>query len=431
MKRKWTDNIPLKIMSVVVGVLVWLIVVNVDNPIVNKTFVIQNVDLLNEAYIEDTGMVCMQDENQTAVRVTITGERKTLSKITADDIHATADLQQAVSLETDPVMIPITVTCSGISPSNISVSPQNFSVQLEEKVTSEFVVAVVNSDDSSPGNGYEIGSQTVSPEKVRITGPKSLVNKIDKVNVNVNVSGITEDKTETASLTIRDKNGEVISDSFMNNLRIDNDGKVTVTTKLWKVRTNIRINAGYAGTPAEGYVVDSITTVPETLSVAGTTEALETLRLNGNTISLDDESVDISGAKSDVEEKVNVSQLLPEGLKLTSGSSEEVWISINIIPEGGTIFDIPTSNVKVTNKADDLQVSFDIDKVEVRVKATDGEAVELEAEDIEASIDLADKEEGSYEIPVSISLPEGYELIQDVTTEVKISKVSTAEENNE
>lgn len=425
MKRKWTENIPLKIVSVVVGILVWLVVVNVDNPIVDKTFVVQNVELVNEAYIDDTGKVCMQDEKQTSVRVTITGERKLLSRISIDDIHAVADLQQAVSLDTNPVMIPITATCTGISPSNIKVSPQNLSVQLEEKVTSEFMVTVVNSDESSPGKGYEIGSQTVSPEKVRITGPKSLVNKIDKVNVNVNVDGITQDTSETANLTIRDKNGEVISESFMNNLRIDNDGKVTVTTKLWEVRSNVKINADYVGEPATGYVVDSITTVPGTLSVAGTKEALENLRQDGNTIWLDGGSVDISGAKNDVEEKVNVSQFLPDDLKLTSGSSEEVWVSINILPEGGQIFNIPTSNVKVKDKSEDLQVSFEIDKIEVRVKALTEEAGELKDEDIQASIDLKDKKEGSYEIPVSIQLPEGYELIDDVTTEVKISKVST------
>lgn len=427
MKRKLTDNIPLKIVSVVVAILVWLIVVNVDNPIVDKTFVIQNVDLVNEAYIDDTGKVCMQDEKQTSVRVTITGERKLLSRISVDDIHAAADLQQAVSLDTNPVMIPITATCTGISPSNIRVTPQNLSVQLEDKVTGEFMVTVVNSDESSPGKGYEIGSQTVNPEKVRITGPKSLVNKIDKVNVNVNVDGITQDKSETASLTIRDKNGEVISDSFMNNLRIDNDGKVTVTTRLWEVRSNIKINADYVGEPAEGYVVESITTVPGTLSVAGTKEALENLKEDGNTIWLDGGSVDISGAKNDVEEKVSVSQFLPDELKLTSGSSEEVWVSINILPEGGAIFDIPTSNVKVRDKSDNLQVSFDIDKIEVRVKALDGRIEDLKDADIQASIDLADKKEGSYEIPVSIELPEGYELIDDVTTEVKISRVSTVE----
>ena len=31
-KRKITDNIPLKIMSVAIAVVLWLIVVNIDNP---------------------------------------------------------------------------------------------------------------------------------------------------------------------------------------------------------------------------------------------------------------------------------------------------------------------------------------------------------------------------------------------------------------
>ena len=36
MKKNLTKNIPLKIMSIIVGILVWLIVVNVDDPIITK-----------------------------------------------------------------------------------------------------------------------------------------------------------------------------------------------------------------------------------------------------------------------------------------------------------------------------------------------------------------------------------------------------------
>ena len=64
--------------------------------------------------------------------------------------------------------------------------------RLEEKVTQEFLVNV-NYGSSQPGKGYEVGSQTASPEKVKITGPKSLVNKIDKVNATVDVDGRTKD----------------------------------------------------------------------------------------------------------------------------------------------------------------------------------------------------------------------------------------------
>lgn len=202
MKTKRPNNFPLKIMSLAVAILVWLIVVNVDNPVISKTYIISNVELINKQYIEDTDKVCMRDDEQTPVRVTIKAERKTLSRITAENIQAVADAQQAVSLETNPVMIPISVTCPGISQNNISVQPQNMSVRLEDRATAEFMVTV-NSGEGMPGKGYEIGSQIVSPEKVRITGPKSMINKIDKVIANVDVNGITEDTTDTENLTDR------------------------------------------------------------------------------------------------------------------------------------------------------------------------------------------------------------------------------------
>lgn len=430
MKKNLTNNIPLKIMSVVVGIMVWLLVVNVDNPVVSKNYMISNVELINKQYIEDIDKVCLRDDEQIPVRVTIKAEKKTLSRITAENIKAVADAQQAVSLETNPVMIPITVTCPGISPSNISVQPQNMSVRLEDKATSEFIVTV-NSGDGTPGKGYEIGSQTVSPEKVRITGPKSLINKIDKVMVSTDVDGITEDLIETEDLMIIDKNQEQLSEDAMKYLGIDN-AKVVVSTKLWKVRTGVKINVNYIGEPAEGFVADSAVTVPESVSVAGNREALEELKEQGNSIWIQNEnSVDISGARNDVEEKVNITEFLPEGLKLTSGSSEEVWVKVRILPEGGKIFTIPTSKdtIKLKNKPDDLQISFEIDKIEVRVKAKNGDMGSLKEKDIKASIDLKGKKEGSYEIPVKISLPEGYELIGDVKTEVKISKILSGEEN--
>ncbi len=122
MKKNLTKNIPLKIMSVIVGILVWLIVVNVDDPIITKGFVISDVQIINEAYVDQLGQMVMQDDSENTVRVYITGERKTVNRLTSSDIKAVADLQQAQSTDTDPVMIPITATCAGVLPENIRVS---------------------------------------------------------------------------------------------------------------------------------------------------------------------------------------------------------------------------------------------------------------------------------------------------------------------
>ena len=434
-KRKLTDNIPLKIMSVAVAVVVWLIVVNIDNPIGTNYYTINNVELINKEYVESSdtiGKMCMPEQNQDSVRIAITTSKKIRDKIKVSDISATADLQQAVSLDTNPVMVPITVTCSvpGVSSNDIKVTPQNLSVNLDEKETQEFVVNV-SCGDTKPGKDYEVGSLTANPEKVRITGPKTLVNKIDKVNATIDLDGNTQDFTQDVNLTIIDKNQEALSDSEMNSLRIENNAKVTVTARLWKIRQGVEISAGYVGTPADGYQVGSVKTLPDTISVAGSTEGLETLTENNNVITIPSDSIDISGESKDVEKKISLNDLLPDNVKLTSDSSEDVWVTVDILPVGSREFMVPTKNIEVKNKPDDLQVTFETAQIQVRIKSDTEDMDSLdEQKDIKASIDLKDKKEGNYEVPVKIVLPDGYETVEDVSTEVVISSGKVADDSS-
>ena len=435
-KRKITDNIPLKIMSVAVAVVLWLIVVNIDNPTGTNYYTINDVELINKEYVESSdtiGKMCMPEQNQDSIKIAITASKKIRDKIKVTDISAVADLQQAVSLDTNPVMVPITVTCSvpGVSSNDIKVTPQNLSVNLDEKETQEFVVNV-SRGDTKPGKDYEVGSLTANPEKVRITGPKTLVNKIDKVNATIELDGNTQDFTQDVNLTIIDKNQEALSDSEMNSLRIENNAKVVVTARLWKIRQGVGISASYVGTPADGYEVGSVKTVPDTISVAGSTEGLESLAENNNVITLPADSIDISGESKDVEKKISLNNLLPDNVKLTSDSSEDVWVTVNILPVGSKEFDIPTKNIEVKNKPDDLQVTFETAQIELRIKSDTKNMDDLDAKkDIKLSIDLDGKKEGNYEVPVKVVLPDGYETVEDVTTEVVISSGTAVDDSKE
>ena len=426
MKKKIGNNLSLKILSLAIAILVWLLVVNINNPISTKSFIVSDVELLNEAYIDADGKMCMQDEEQVPIRVTIKAQRKILDRISLNDIRAVADLQQAVSLKTDPVMVPITVSCGRISADNIEVSPQNMSLHLEDKDTQEFVVNV-NTNNTKPDRGYEIGALTSNPEKIKITGPTSLINKIDKVNASIDVDGATEDITTEKDVKIIDKNGEEFTDSDMGYLNVS---RVYVTAKLWKVQADVKIKAGYSGSPKSGYQVESVSTTPNVVSVAGSEEGLATLKEQNNTITIPDYVADISDRDSDFEEKINISDYLPDGLKLTSDSSEDMFVRVNVLPIGSSVCEVPTKNIVVNHAPDGMQVSFDTANIEVRVQKTDSSLDDLTEDQIKASIDLSDVGEGSHEVPVSIEIPDGYELVDDVTTGVEVSVISTAEENN-
>lgn len=177
----------------------------------------------------------MQDDRENSVRVYITGDRKTVNRLTSSDIKAVADLQQAQSTDTDPVMILLQRPVWDTRRKTLVYHRRIWSVHLEKKVTKEFAINVT-SDDSKPAQGLEIASLTANPEKVRITGPESLVGKIDSVSVDVSskLDGIDQDTMITdAELTITDKNQWTLFPSnSMSYLKFDNNGKVNVTVKF-------------------------------------------------------------------------------------------------------------------------------------------------------------------------------------------------------
>ena len=128
-----------------------------------------------------------------------------------------------------------------------------------------------------------------------------------------------------------------------------------------------------------------------------------------------------------MEKKVNLAELLPDGLKLTSGSSSDLWITVNILPNGSKIYSFPTEDIKVKGLPDNLQMAFEVADVEMKVQAENGDLSGFDLKSVSASLSMDDWEEGSYEVPVKISLPDGYKLLEDVTAEIKVSKVSNAD----
>ena len=363
MKKSLTNNLSLKILSLVVAIVVWLLVVNIDNPIGTKSFIITDVQLLNEGYLDADGKMCLQDDQQDTIRVTIKANRKTLDKISTSDIKAVADLQQAVSLDTDPVMVPITVSCERIMPDNIQATPQNLSLHIEDKDTREFVVNVTT-NNTKPDKGYEVGTLTSNPEKIKITGPTSLMNKIDKVNASIDVEGASDDVTKETDVKIIDKNGEEFTDTDMAYLNVS---QVTVTAKLWKVRSNVKISAEYQGIPADGYEVESISTTPNVISVAGSDEALSESGRSKTIRFLFLLLWQISVVKTVIMKTRSIYLIIfPTELKLTSDSSEDVFVRVNILPKGSNVCEVPTKNIKVNNSPEGMQVAFDTAKIEIQ-----------------------------------------------------------------
>ena len=136
--------------------------------------------------------------------------------------------------------------------------------------------------------------------------------------------------------------------------------------------------------------------------------------------------VDVNGAAEDVTTEIDLTATLSQmtGLKLIADADPSVQVQVAIEANGDVTLPIPLSAISFANKPEGMDLVFTpADEVSVKVHALSEDAEKLSAEAISLSVDLSVcAEEGSYEIPVQVSLPEGYELASDVLLTVVSSR---------
>lgn len=301
MKKSLMNKFTLKILSLAIAVLIWLIVRNVQDPVIVQTFYDIPVTLVNESYLSNNMKIPLLIDGDDTVKVRIKAEESVIKELKKEDIVAQADMTQ-IYMDATPKMVPVEVTCKGIADDNITVTPRNIQVDIENQTSVEKTIAV-NTGDTTPDKDYEVGSLQANPEKVTISGPESIINKIDKVVAKIDVTGMKESNVELDSeLKIYDKNQDELSEKQLSYLNLAGvqDNKIKIQAQFWKVQKNVKIGSEYSGSPQYGYEVDSVSVVPETLSLAGTDEALQKLAVEGNTLTIPASYIDVSGKDSDL-----------------------------------------------------------------------------------------------------------------------------------
>ena len=422
-------NLWLKFLSLVIGAAIWLMVSNADNPTRTQLFTNIPINIVNQDSIADIGKVVEPEGNGT-VTLRVTEKRSVLEKLSKSGsaFYVEADMNNITELNT----VPLTVTCSNaaVTWDKIEVLPSSLKVTLEDKVEQTYVASV--SADGSPAIGYEVGStQIIEGKNVVIAGPRSLMNIINQVVAPVNVAGMEADAVLSGILKVYDKNGAAFTDSQLSSLEfkdevgnIITEHTVNVSVDLWKIKTDVPIIVTTTGSPAWGYNVTRITTIPETISVAGTDEALEAL---GNEFDVAD-PVDVSGAKETVTAEIDLTKTLAgmDGIKLITDADPTVQVSVVIEANGDVTLSVPLSDINFENRPEGMNlVVTPADEVSVKIHPQSEDAAQITGSDLTLSADLAScSEAGSYDIPITVELPEGYELAENVS----ITVVSTRQE---
>lgn len=415
MKEKMIENFPLKAMALLFAIILWVFVVNINDPIQTGTYSNIEVNITHQEVITNTGDTFYATNNSNVVTVVVRAERSVLDNIKAKDIVATADIRE-LTLDT---LVPIRISIPNYEGKykEAYAAPHNVQIEREKSVSKSFPISVTTIGESDYENA--IGELKANSESVQIAGPKSLVGRIEKVVAQVDISGLREDSELSAKLILYDGGDNEIDQSLLS-MRPDKSG-IKVQVRLLKSKTvPIRIDTSEVSV-AEGYIFSGITHEPEKVQIQGEEENLTQIR----EIVIPAKDLTENNVAEKIERTVDITQYLPEGIELVDENAKNIVISISVDRVSTKTIEIAIDSIENKNAPEGFALDFG-DNLSVPLvfsgKDEDLEALTVESLYGKVSIDLKSiTKEGSYKLPINVEnigdcrLAENADLVVIVT----------------
>lgn len=413
MKKTLTNNLGLKLLAFFTAVMLWIIVVNIDDPYAKKTFTNIPVTVINTEVLAEEQQTFQIVDNTQAVSVVVNAKRSVLNKIKAEDIVAVADMKE-LTLKTQ---IPIDVSIEKFSGKYESAvaTPRNLQVKLEEEEIKKF--PIVPTTTGTVRDGYVLGEIKAVPEKVSIRGPKSVIEKISKVGTSVNISGLSKDTILSSELVLYDEDGEIIDQTLLTN-NLGADGVGVKVTLLHTKEVPVEFDTSEISV-ASGYEFTEITFEPQKVSVAGKEEDLEkitSIKVPASALRMDD-------LTKKIEKVVKIAEYLPENIQLTDENADSIVVTISVEKNGTKSYEVTVGNIKVKNLNEDFVLTFETaDSIELLVRGTK-EVLDAYEPEGHVSIDLESYEKaGFYTVKVKVDVPNGCILEREPTINITLEK---------
>lgn len=422
MRKMLTNNLSLKLLSVVAAVMLWLVIVNMNDQPTYQDFSGIRVTMLNEDAVTDKDKVYRIEDNSDIISIRVWARRSVLEKLSPDDFIATADMEKNIKYDN---LVGIEVTCSdrNVRTTDIIKSRENVVISVEDASSEQFNVVVKK--NGTEGEGYVVGTAVPEQSLIQISGPASIIARIRRVEADLNVTGFTTDQTKNCTLKVLDNEGKEVDTTYL-----EYNGKTTgmnVHVTMLKKKT-VRLQVEHTGTPGDGYSFQELTFKPDTLVIAGTVEDIADLK----EIVIPGEAVNIDGITEDTQMNVDLTKYLPENIRLVNEADASVAVQVTLEKKQGKTITIPVSEIEIQNKPRGLEVEFgSLKEVEIVVMGTSAELAELDEDEISVSLDLAAySKTGTYTKVLNVELPEVYSLMQEAKAEFKLVRRAVTSNNN-
>ena len=293
-----TNNIGLKLLSVGLAFVLWVIVAQISNPVGTVTFSNVEVTLLNADLLESQGKVYQVLDQTNFAKVTVRAPESVISTLSASDITAVADLSEI----SEDGTVPITYSLDRAE--RIIADHDELLVTVDDKKTK--YINIQYQLIGSVGEGCVQGQVKLDRNRLEVSGPASAVDRISYALVTIDLDGAVKTISADMELVLCDATGVRID----NEMIVKQTDYVTTTVTVLSTKT-VPIYASVTGEPAIGYIyTGDIEVSPEVITIAGDTSVL-----NGIAAITITDPVDIGSARNDITATYDLSKYLPGGVE--------------------------------------------------------------------------------------------------------------------
>lgn len=197
----------------------------------------------------------------------------------------------------------------------VELDTTNITVSIEERVSMEFDVEPEINERLLEKN-FVIESMKTDPKKIRVTGPKSVIENIEFVKATVTAEqGVNESFTQKVNIRVLDRNlGK------LENVLVEPE-QVKVTVEVEEYSKEIPIKVRQKGEPKEGVTINDLT--PD----------ITWIRLYGNRSVIDELEaifIDVDVSALEKTETVPIKVPVPKGV--SRASDKEIKVKVDVTP---------------------------------------------------------------------------------------------------
>lgn len=432
-----------KLFSLLIAIALWVGLITQDPDLTReKTFRDVKVSVAGAETLKGRGYIVVSDLNKLLddVEIKVNVPQMEYNDVRASNYNVRLDLsgingegKHEVRLLADDASTPgYDVKQNG---EVISISPETVSVTVEEYVSRGYIPVTVSVLGQVPEGYYiDVENATKDPRYVTVSGPKSQVDKVRRVEVEIRAEELFQQQDPSLennySFMLLDAQGNPVDSQSLEVRRESNAqiNRVNVAVPVYSMRQIPLLDAEmggkmlYTGRPAEGYEVADVFITPDYVTIAGKKSIVESVSRFAAT-----KQLNINGATDTVTGLIDLG--VPVNLAFIS--ADQATVTVVIRPQTATVtFQEVSVTIELATEgmsalAEPGWVSVDVTGPQVWVQT-------LTADDIHLSCDASGLAEGTHELPLQCVVIGGEEQEYTVdpsqlTVRVTLTKTENAE----